>query len=76
MEIEIRTNRDILGDGENFRTIIDRGTKEKIFHLGEKNGETHIWINRMVSLDKVYSALNSLNNVPSPDTNAVRVENY
>lgn len=76
MEIEIRTNGDIIGDGKNFRTVVDKRTQEKIFHLGDKDGETHIWINRMIPLDRVHSALNKLQNVSSSDTNAVRVANY
>lgn len=75
MEIEIRNNSSILGNGENFRTVIDKRTQEKIFHLGEKNGQTHVWTNQMIPIDKLHSALKSLSNVSSSDTNSVRVAN-
>ncbi len=39
MNIEIRVNSDILGDGTNFRTVVDKSTNERIFHLGEKNAK-------------------------------------
>lgn len=75
MEIEIRINGDIVGDGKNFRTVVDKRTQEKIFHLGDKDGQTHIWINRMIPLDKVHSALNKLQNVSSSDTSSFGVAN-
>jgi len=60
MNIEIRANSDILGDGTNFRTVVDKSTNERIFHLGEKNGKVHLWTNKMVPVEKICAAINAL----------------
>lgn len=60
MEIEVKNNPNIIGDGTNFRTVIDKRTRESVFHLAEKDGLTHIWSNKMVPIAKIKEALSIL----------------